>query len=416
MKLLHVITTMDPHTGGPCQVIRNQAKWFVDQGHNFEVVCLNEAGSDFLSGHGFPIHALGAGRGPWRYHPELMPWLRVNLPRFDAAILNGLWQYAGYALSKAAQLAGAPPYLVYPHGMLDPWFQRDPARRLKAVRNWCYWKFNEQGVIRRAEAVLFTCAEEMRLARHTFQPYQPKREVNVGLGVPPPPDYHPGMAEAFAKKCPGLNGEPHWLFLGRIHPKKGVDLLIKAYSALYRSLGAIHRATIPKLVIAGPGLENGFGKQLQELAGEICPPGSVLWPGMLNGAAKWGAVYKSEVFILTSHQENFGLAVVEAIACGKPVLISNQVNIWREIMEDQAGLVAPDTLEGAAQLFRRWESMSSEARTTMSHAAKISYEKRFGIDAAAQHLTAVLHDLTERRRNHSATMGAEEASRRAKQN
>jgi hypothetical protein len=77
---------------------------------------------------------------------------------------------------------------------------------------------------------------------------------------------------------------------------------------------------------------------------------------MLSGAAKWGALYGCEAFVLPSHQENFGIAVVEALACGKPVLISDQVNIWREIVEDGAGLVEGDTEEGVEKLLRNFLS------------------------------------------------------------
>jgi hypothetical protein len=75
---------------------------------------------------------------------------------------------------------------------------------------------------------------------------------------------------------------------------------------------------------------------------------------MLSGAAKWGALYGCEAFVLPSHQENFGIAVVEALACGKPVLISDQVNIWREIVEDGAGLVEGDAEEGVEKLLRKF--------------------------------------------------------------
>ena len=381
---------MDPATGGTCQVIRNQANWFMAQGHGFEVVCLNDPNSEFLAREKFPIHALGEGRGSWRYHPQLLPWLKNNLSRFDAAIMNGLWQYSSFALSKAAQQHDQPPYFVFPHGMLDPWFQQDPERRLKAWRNWCYWKFIEGGVVRRAEAVLFTCAEEMRLARTTFQPYRTRREVNVGLGIPQPPVHHAGMSAAFREKCPGLEGKPYWLFLGRVDPKKGVDILIKGYSALGRMVGNSKPGSLPKLVIAGPGLETAYGKQMQELATQTCPPNSVYWPGMLTGDAKWGAIYDCEVFVLFSHQENFGLAVVEALACGKPVLISNQVNIWPEIQTDRAGLVGVDTLVGAESILRQWESLSPEAKSAMAHTAKSSYETRFNIGLAGQRLLTAI--------------------------
>ena len=392
MKILHVITTMDPQTGGTCQVIRNQASWFLKQGHAFEVVCLNDPGSDFLSGGNFPIHALGTGRGPWRYHPRLLPWLNINLPRFDAVIMNGLWQYTGYAVFKATQSEGKPPYFVFPHGMLDPWFQQDSGRKIKAVRNWCYWKFFEQRVIHSAEALMFTCAEEMRLARKTFQPYQPKREINVGLGIPRPPDYHAGMAAAFAEKCPGIKDDPCWLFLGRIDSKKGVDLLIKAYSVICRAFNHSHEVSIPKLVIAGPGLETTYGKEMQELAAQSCPPNSVFWPGMLAGDAKWGAIYHSEVLALFSHQENFGIAVVEALSCEKPVLISNQINIWREIESGGAGLIGDDTSEGAERVLRRWAGLSMDDRTAMKRAAKACYESRFSIGSAARQLLTVVQE------------------------
>ena len=390
MKLLHVITTMDPATGGTCQGIRNQANWFMKHGHAFEVVCLNDPDSTFLSGENFQIHALGQGRGQWRYHPKLLPWLDKNLPRFDAVIMNGLWQYSSYALFKATRRSNMPPYFIFPHGMLDPWFQREPGRRIKALRNWCYWKVIEHRVVRNAGALLFTCAEEMRLARKTFQPYQPKREINVGLGIPQPPHCRAEMKEAFVEKCPGLKEKTYFLFLGRIHPKKGVDLLIKAYSALCRSAGDTRNSQFPKLVIAGPDLETPYGKQMQELAVQTCPPDSVCWPGMLTGDAKWGALYHCEAFVLFSHQENFGIAVVEALACGKPVLISNQVNIWREIDEDKGGLVDDDTLQGAEEVFRRWENLSAENKSAMKTAAKSSYENRYSTGLAAQHLmTAV---------------------------
>ena len=279
--------------------------------------------------------------------------------------------------------------------MLDPWFQRAPERRIKAMRNWLYWKIVEHEVIHGAEALLFTCAEEMRLARGTFQPYQPKREINAGFGVPQPPPRSPSLRVAFEQKCPGLKGRPYLLFLGRIHPKKGVDILIQAYAHVYGSK-LVSRNSGPCLVIAGPGLETTFGKDMFALAARTCPPGSVLWPGMLAGDDKWGALYGADAFVLVSHQENFGIAVVEALSCGTPVLISNQINIWREIEEDHASFVSDDTLAGAEQLLRRWESHSPEEVTQMKRAAQFSYESRFGMAQAAQNLLAILETSAKR--------------------
>jgi glycosyltransferase involved in cell wall biosynthesis len=120
---------------------------------------------------------------------------------------------------------------------------------------------------------------------------------------------------------------------------------------------------------------------------------AIFFPGMLTGDAKWGALYGCDAFVLTSHQENFGIAVAEALACGKPVLISNQINIWREIAEDGAGLVTDDTQAGADQLLEKWAGLAPEARAAMGRAAKASYENRFGIVVAAQSLLASIERI-----------------------
>jgi glycosyltransferase involved in cell wall biosynthesis len=411
MKYLHVIASMEPRTGGPCQGVRNLAIQALERGHTLEVVCLDDPTSDYLASETLVLHALGKGRGAWGYHAALRPWLEANLSRFDAVILNGLWLYPGYALSRLALRSDMPPYFVFPHGMLDPWFQRSRERRWKAMRNWCYWKLIERHVIHRAAAIFFTCAEEMRLAQDTFRPYQPQRQINVGYGVSQPPEFHELMVNAFTQACPGLNGRPYFLFLGRIHPKKGVDLLIRAYAAVYGK-GKVETArpevsdptATPVLVIAGPGLETEYGRQMQQLAAKLCPtaPASrpslaVFWPGMLTGDAKWGALYRANAFVLPSHQENFGIAVVEALACVTPVLISNQVNIWREIEADRAGLVADDTLAGTERLLHRWEDLLPAEKKAMTWAAKESYSNRFGVAQAGQALLTNLEEFSGRR-------------------
>jgi glycosyltransferase involved in cell wall biosynthesis len=387
MKFLHVIGSMNPHTGGPCQTIRNFAPWFIGHGNTLEVVCLDDPGSDYLAVETFPVHALGKGRGSWNYYPTLLPWLNENLPRFDAVILNGLWQYQACALWKAAKSPKSPPYYIIPHGMLDPWFQKFSVRPLKSLRNWMLWKIIQHRIVHEAAGLLFTCDEERRLARLPFRPYSPKQEAVVGLGVPEPPAYHEGMKAVFAKKCAGLAEKKYFLFLGRIHPKKGVDLLIKAYSAL---CAVTRNAQIPVLVIAGPGVETSYGLGMQRLASEICPPGSVYWPGMLAGDAKWGALYNCEASVLPSNQENFGIAVVETLACGRPVMISDQVNIWREIDECGAALVEKNSVEGTAKLFLDWINLSPAAKSSMVAQSKPCYELYFSIESAARKLVATL--------------------------
>jgi glycosyltransferase involved in cell wall biosynthesis len=247
-------------------------------------------------------------------------------------------------------------------------------------------------VVRDAAGLLFTCEEERRLAHLTFRPYAPKQEIVVGLGLPEPPEYQVRMKEAFHQKCPGINGSGFFLFLGRIHPKKGVDLLIKAYSALCRTSEI---RPLPRLVIAGPGLDTPYGKKMQKLAAGICPAHSVAWPGMLTGEAKWGASYNCEAFVLPSHQENFGIAVVEALACGRPVLISDRVNIWREIKECGAALVRANSVEATNLLLQDWITLSRDDRSGMAARAKPCFQVCFSIDGATRKLLAAITPETK---------------------
>jgi glycosyltransferase involved in cell wall biosynthesis len=418
MNYLHVIASMNPRAGGPCQGVRNLAAQALEGGHSLEVVCLDDPAAAYLAGEKITVHALGQRRGAWGYHPALRPWLVENLPRFDVVILNGLWLYPGYVLSKLALQPNGPPYFVFPHGMLDPWFQPAPGRRWKAFRNWVYWKLIERHVIDRAAGILFTCAEELRLAQDTFRPYHPQQQINVGYGVAQPPEFNPRMAAAFQQSCPGLNDRPYYIFLGRIDSKKGVDLLLEAYAAVHGNAAGAGvppansgPAPTPALVVAGPGLDTEYGQRMQQLARKLCPPApdsgarpAVFWPGMLTGDAKWGALYRASAFVLPSHQENFGIAVVEALACATPVLISNQVNIWREIKADGAGLVAADTAEGVRQLFAQWEHLSAEAKQAMIQAAKHSYYNRFGVVNAARSLLMTLEELSSQKKTNAAEL------------
>lgn len=404
MKLLRVIANMMPSSGGPCQGIRNVIPELEKLGVQNEVVSLDEPTAAYLRSDPFPVHALGAGKGPWCYNARLVPWLMANLQRFDAVIVHGLWLYPSYAVHKAMQqLKGVkkakgknsklPKLFIMPHGMLDPYFQRSQERKIKAMRNLIYWKLIEGRVIREADGILFTCETEMLLAREPFQPYEPQHEINVGYGVAQPALLTEAMQEAFQQKCPGLNGKPYLLFLSRIHEKKGVDLLIQAYAAFVRTRAATER-DLPRLVIAGPGLESPFGEKVQQMVAKVYQLNDlVFFPGMLSGDAKWGAFWGCEAFVLPSHQENFGIAVVEAMACGKPVLISNQVNIWPEIEGAGAGLVAPDSPEGTLQLLNAWANKTAVEKLLTGQKAKACYEKNFNVAPAAKHFLSAIMPL-----------------------
>lgn len=393
---LSVINTMDPMSGGPCQGIRNIFPSLNENGIRTEVVSLDNPDAPYIVNEAFKIHALGKQTNQWGYHKNLLPWLLENLCAYNVVIVHGLWLYHSYAVNKAIKILKktradeVPRIYNMPHGMLDPYFQKSKSLRLKAIRNSIYWHFIESKVIKSATGVLFTCEEELVLARETFSVYEPKLEYNIGYGIQSPPAKSDKVLQTFYKCVPKVAGKPFLLFISRIHPKKGVEFILDAYADFEINKPELH---LPDLVIAGPGLDSPYGKMLKKKVNSSkLLKTKVHFPGMIQGDAKWGAIYACDAFILPSHQENFGIAVVEALSCNKPVLISNQINIFREIEIEGGGIVQADTLEGTKTQILAWIALSENERQEMQHAAKQTYLKYFTISIATKKMVAALWD------------------------
>lgn len=372
MKILHIVTSVDPQLGGVAESIRSRGVKLKEMGHEVEVVSFDHPNASFVPSYELKLHALGSGKTKWQYHSGLIPWLRSKARDYDAVIVDGIWQYHCYAARKALKGTGVP-YYVFTHGMLDPWFKR--TYPLKHLKKWLFWPWSEYRVLRDAKAVLFTCEEEMLLARESFWLYRANERL-APLGTTDAPKNGENLANIFFRHFDYLRDKSFLLFLGRVHPKKGCDLLI---SALAQTGHDQH------LVIAGPADPN-YLSYLQELSRKLGIDERVHWIGMVKEELKWGALYACDAFILPSHQENFGFAVVEALACAKPVMISKQVNIWREVEGDGGGLVASDTLAGTSSLLNDWFDKSLSARISMRERARETFERRYTVEASASAL------------------------------
>jgi glycosyltransferase involved in cell wall biosynthesis len=146
------------------------------------------------------------------------------------------------------------------------------------------------------------------------------------------------------------------------------------------------------LVMTGPD-QTGWRPELEALAERLGVATRVHWTGPLYGDAKWGALYGAQAFALPSHQENFGIAVAEALGCGTPVLISNQVDIWREIEGAGAGFVEPDTVDGATALLRRWFGLPPAKRAAMSVTAAELFDAQFNVASTGPALIKTIQDF-----------------------
>jgi glycosyltransferase involved in cell wall biosynthesis len=370
-RLLHVVASFAPAAGGTTEGIRK----LVESGPGgSEVACLDDPAEAFVHGQSFPVHALGRASGHYGYTPWLPEWLEQNVARFDGVVIHGLWQYHSYGTYRVVR--GRKPYVVFPHGMLDPWFKR--TFPLKHLKKQVYWLAREYRVLRDARAVCFTTPIERDEAAKTLWPQRWNPAV-VSFGTSEPPEDGARQREAFLARYPGLRRRRFFLFLSRIHRKKGCDLLLEGLGRL----AAAHPDL--DLVIAGPD-EEGLRPHLEAQARRLQIEHRVHWTGMLEGDLKWGAFHAAEAFVLASHQENFGVAVVEAMACGVPVLISDKVNIWQEIAHDGAGIVNPDTVEGTYRSMEALLAMRPEDRQRMVSNGQACFRARYEMKRTAKAL------------------------------
>jgi glycosyltransferase involved in cell wall biosynthesis len=394
MRVLDVIASVDPRGGGPIEGLLQQARQREADGlATSHVATLDDPDAPWVRDCPMKVFPLGlrASERNWStriaplrrygYTPKFVPWLRAHARDYDAIVVQGLWNYAALGASRALAGSGRP-YVVFAHGMLDPWFRR--TFPMKHAVKQIFWLFSEGPLVANARSVFFTTEEERTLARGAFWPYRVKERV-VSYGTCDIGGHADAQIRAFRERVSALGTRRFFLFLGRIHPKKGCDLLIEAFASVAR----LHPDF--DLVIAGPD-QVGWRNDLEALADKLCVRERIHWSGMLSGDQKWGAFRACEAFVLPSHQENFGIVVAEAMAASKPVLISNKVNIWREVTDAGAGLAENDDILGISKLLIDFIRLSEERRAAMGQAARRVFCERFEIGQVARNIVDALKE------------------------
>ena len=345
MKILQVISSLDPCFGGPINAVLGLSSALVRMGHKV-VIFTTDAGArsrlDVPLGIAVNIKDVKVYYFPMRYfkHYKLSPALFValkrNIPSFDIVHIHSLFQFSTLAAAYFCRKY-RKPHLIRPLGQLDPY-----ALRERAFFKKIYLGLVERKNLEGAQAVHFTTDDERVLA---YDLGLRIKSVVCGLGVDLEefralPEYG-----AFRSRQPGINNKKMILFLSRINFKKGLDVLVEAFADLSKKRNDV------ALVIAGPDNE-GYGKKVISWVNQLGIAGSVVFAGMLLGRDRLAAFRDCDIFVLPSYSENFGLVILEAMACGVPVIISDKVNISPEILKAKAGLVVntdPGQLSRAIQ-------------------------------------------------------------------
>ena len=310
---------------------------------------------------------------------NLRNFIKNHIREFDIVHIHGLYRFPPtYSACQARRQK--IPYIITPHGALDPYLYTKSSRNVVLKR--LYERWFDLPNLHGASAIHYTAEDERR------------RAAFLGLRAPSfvVPNgidwgrYAQLPVRGAFRTAQGLGGAPLVLFLGRLHPKKGLDLLIPAFETIRRLVADV------QLAIVGPENDR-FGQQVRAWVTERRLTDSVHFVGHLEGADVIQAYVDADVFVLPSYTENFGMTVVEAMACALPVVISDQVNIHAEVVQSGAGLVtrcdAAEVAEAVIELLA-----DPERRTVMGSAGRVAAQLRYTwpniVDALTLEYTSVI--------------------------
>ena len=403
MRILHVIANLAPRYGGPSKACVEMAAAVAARGHEVHIFTTDQDGSGILNvpidrpvmREGVYIHYFHAQiRRVWPVSIPLAKALRDHVRDFDLVHVHSLYLFHGMLAGHYCRKWNVP-YLLRPHGTLAPYLYK----RHRIRKRFVELLFEERN-IRGAAALHFTTDDERRLA----EPYIFGAHgvvVPNGLNVAS----YTNLPElgTFRAAYPEIGQKKIVLFLSRLNFKKGLDILIRAFAIMKEAQSDIH------LVIAGPD-SDGFESKVRTWVRKEGLDNSVTFTDMLQGEQKLAAFRDANVFVLPSYSENFGIAVVEAMACGVPVVVSDQVNICHDISKSGAGVVVPCDANKCAEGIQF--VLDDEARANqMGKRAKSLVNDSFSWSVVAEKLEGVYQEVARKYQFHRTSAPSEPSAK-----
>jgi glycosyltransferase involved in cell wall biosynthesis len=343
MKILHVIATLSARSGGPSAAVIGLCRALADRGHELDVYTTNldgrgssavELGTRTLVG-GVPVTHF-AGHWPRSFSTSFGLGLALHrtIRTFDIVHVHSLYQFHTLVAGVLCRRHRIP-YLVRPHGTLDPYHRaRHPGR--KALYDILF----ERRHLNSAAGIHVT-SEAERDAVEGLGLRAPCFVVPHGVEPVDPPS--PRATAELLERHLELSGRTLVTFLGRLTPKKGLDILIEAFATVAATDTRAH------LVVAGPD-DEGLGARARTQSAALGVADRVSFLGLVTGGAKGALLQQSSVFVLPSADENFGVSVFEAMAASLPVVVTPGVATHAQIAAAGAGTVVarnPDAIADA---------------------------------------------------------------------
>lgn len=340
LRVLHVIPSVAPCRGGPSKAVVEMVKALNHLDVNAEIATTNDACESVLNVdlNGLSDYARVPVRFFARYSSSITSirefqysnsfrhWLKAHIQDYDLIHVHAIFSFcSSYAMTLARKKK--IPYVVRPIGQLEDW-----ALQQKSLKKNLYLSLCERKNLVNASLVHFTAESEQQQALASL-PLKSSSIIPLGIVVP---DKIPNASEHLHASFDIPAEHTIITYLSRIHKKKGLDLLLKALAKLEKNNVC--------LLIAGDG-DKSYLRELKELATKLGLNNQIKWLGFIEGKQKELLLQGADLYALTSHSENFGIAVLEALASGTPVLVTKAVALATQVSENDLGYVTDTNVD-----------------------------------------------------------------------
>ena len=386
LKVLHVIPSISAKHGGPSYAVESIARGSQEKGNEVVIATTDDDGDGARLSVRLGVLVDQGGIAHLFFRRDLVPykisfglsrWLDQHVTDFDVVHIHALFSFSSTMAARAARKHGIP-YVVRPLGVLNRWGMENRRRFIKAAS----FRMIENRILKNAAAIHYTSRSEQQEAELCGGSVAAVRSVVIPL---PLPERLASDPERFFQRFPAARGKQIVLFLSRIHPKKGIELLLEAFAQIHQK----HPSAI--LVIAGEG-EGKYTSSLEDRATELKISGATIWTGHLSGDDKWAAYDAATVYVLPSLSENFGVAAAESLASGVPTVITNEVGIAEEVEAAKAGIVVKTTAEGIAAAIELLLK-DPERRRSLAQAGRQFAAARFSPNSIARALNELYEEI-----------------------
>jgi len=345
MKILHIMENMSPNYGGPVNTCKNLCSGLAKTGLEATIYTtnldypngiLNVPLSTEIKENGYTIKYYPVQFLPYVFSFQLFMSIKSNINNFDIVHIHGLYRFPQFVASYYARKYQIP-YIIRPHGSLAPYLYNKKPRK---IRKRLYEFFIEFRNLNNASAIQYSTMNEMLSAKPlgiNSQYFISPNSINYSKYDKLP------TKGSFRVKHNLNKNQKIIIHYGRISIVKGLDILVKAFAKTLKEFEDI------MLVLAGPDNE-GFRTQVEKWINNEGIGEKIIFTGTLRGNAALELLSDADIFALPSYSENFGMAVAEAMACGLPVVISDKVGIYGDVLEAKAGIITKcnaDEVSGA---------------------------------------------------------------------